>query len=65
LPLRDFVDGVDVIDALASLQISLMYRVGADAAASFWLRLAPFADGHLHGTCLGVVPALAVRPTLP
>ena len=45
LPLRDFVHGVDVVNALDSVQIALMHRVHAQVAGpSAGLRLAALAD---------------------
>ena len=59
LPLRDFIDGIDVIDALgAARRIALMHRVQAQKAGlALRLRLAPLADLHRRGPRLGVVQA--------
>jgi hypothetical protein len=66
LPLRHFVDGIDVIQAFASLLISLVQRVDAQKARfAARLGLAPFTDRNRGGPCglIGGV-ALAVRRTV-
>ena len=58
LPLRDLIDGVDVINALLSAVrlIALMHRVQAQKSGlALRLRLAPLADRDRRGPRLGVV----------
>src|SRR5450631_1922138 len=69
LPLRDLVDEIDVIDALDSIPVSLMYRIDPQVThgstrLAVRPRLAPLANGHLYGPRFGVIhPALAIaRP---
>src|SRR5450432_3556341 len=55
LPLRDFVYGVDVVDALDPIHVSLMDRVYSQIPGlAVGLRPPPFADGDFHWTRLGV-----------
>jgi hypothetical protein len=45
LPLRRFVDGVDVINAFDAILVALMYGVDPQIAGSaLWTWLAPFPD---------------------
>jgi hypothetical protein len=73
LPLRHFVDGIDLIQAFAPLLISLMDGIDAQKAGlATWLRFAPFADrnrrrprGLIAGVALpvrrGVAQSIEVR----
>ena len=59
LPLRDFVDGIDMIQPLAALLVALVYRVHAQIPG-LASRIGPaaLADGHRRGPggLIGVVP---------
>ena len=60
LPLQDFIDGVDVINALgsatASRLIALMHRIQTQIAGlALRIGLAPLADRHYRGPRLDVV----------
>ena len=63
LPLRDRIDGVDVIETLAGLGVALMHRVDAQIAGpAAWVGPSALADRHRTGTGLGdvqMVPAVA------
>ena len=67
LPLRDLIDGVDVVDALAGGRIALVHGVHAQVAGlALRIGTAPFADGHRDGPGLGVVQtAFAIARVLP
>ena len=55
LPLGDFVDGVDVVNALGIGAVSLMHGVDAEKAGlAGGIGAAPLADGHRGGPGLGV-----------
>src|SRR6476620_4638719 len=62
LPLRDLIDGIDVVHALAALLVALMDGIDAqEPRLSLRIGSAPFADGDLRWPRLGVVqPLLAV-----
>src|ERR1019366_1694092 len=66
LPLRDLVDEVDVIDALDSIQVSLMHRIDPQVARlAVGPGLAPLSDGYLYGPRFGVIDlALAIARAL-
>ena len=66
LPLRDLIDGIDVIDPFALGAVALMHRIQAQIAGPSARRgLAPLADGHGGGPRFGVVQApLAVALAL-
>ena len=67
LPLRDLIDGVDVVHTFDSLQIALMHRVHTQVSGPpLRLRRSPLANRHrrrpgrlIHN------PAFAVAPALP
>jgi len=52
-PLRDLIDGVDVVDSLALGAIALMHGVDAQKAGlAVGRRLFALADGDCRGACL-------------
>ena len=58
LPLRDLIDGVDVIDTLGFWRVALMHRIETQIARlPAGCGLAPLADGHRRGSRFGVVQA--------
>src|SRR5882724_2861509 len=66
LPLRDFIDRIDMVDAFHSIQIPLMYGVDPQiAGSSFRFGSAALADGYRSGPRLSEDhPLLAVAPVL-
>src|SRR5271166_4555715 len=58
LPLHDFIDGVDVVDAFGSRSIALMHGIDPQIARSA-LRVGPsaLADAYRRGPGLDVVQA--------
>src|SRR5271157_5001431 len=58
LPLRDLIDGVDVVDAFGSWSIALMHGIDAQIAGS-GLRVGPpaLADAYRRGPGFGVIQA--------
>ena len=67
LPLRDRVDGIDVIKTLALRGIALVHGVDPhEARLPRRLGLAALADIHWGGAGLGVMDALfSIRPAAP
>jgi hypothetical protein len=58
LPLRDLIDGVDVIDPFSLGTVALVHRIEAQIAGpSAGFGLAPLTDGHRRGPRFGVVQA--------
>ncbi|MCU1291829.1 MAG: hypothetical protein JWP08_679, partial [Bryobacterales bacterium] len=66
LPLRHFIDRVDVINAFQAVPIALVHRVDAQVPRlALRIRPAAFADLYLGGSGLGIAqPAFAVAPLL-
>ncbi len=67
LPLRDRVDGIDVINSLPRAAVALVHGVDPqEARPAARLGLAPLADRHCRGTGLGVMDTLfAIDPGAP
>src|SRR5438874_355276 len=66
LPLRHFINGIDVIHTFGTVLIALMHRIDPQIAG-LALRIGspPLADRDQRGTCLGVAqPAFAIASPL-
>ena len=67
LPLRDRVDGIDVVNPLAGAAVALVHRVDPQVARlAARLGLAALADAHRRGAGLGVMDTVfSIGPGAP
>ena len=67
LPLRDRVDGIDVVNALARGVVALVHGVDPQVAGlAVRLGLAALADAHRRGAGLGVMDTVfSIGPGAP